>query len=113
MMDPKFDPESAVILHRSIFSGGLADRLLSNKGAIADYENLYSALCAINAPVSGKVVAEFLDLFRRVANEGFGRIEQEVRANCDHLEDLGDRYMNADEDVPGMIHRLYEELEGD
>lgn len=110
MAEPKFDPESAEILHKSVFFSGITDRLLSHANAIKEYENLHSALKAIDAPKSEKVIAEFLYLLQPFANEGFDRIDEEVTAHEAQIEELENRYMEADEDVPAMIHQLYEDL---
>ncbi len=111
MAEPNFDPESAVIIHDYIFFSGIADRLRIERNAIPKYENLHAALKAIDAPKSEKVIAEFLELFRLVANEGFERINEAVALHADRVELLENQYFEADEDVPAMIHKLYEELD--
>lgn len=109
MNEPTFDPESAEIAHHSIFFSGIKERLISS-GEISDYENLHSALTAIDAPESEKVIAEFIELFRSAAKEGLARIKEELTAQKERIAELEDRYMEADEDVPAMIHQLYEHL---
>ena len=111
MNEPTFDPESAEIAHHSIFFSGIKERLISS-GEISDYENLHSALTAIDAPESEKAIAEFIELFRSAAEEGFGRIKEEIAAQKDWIAELENRYMEADEDVPARIQQLYEDLAG-
>ncbi len=111
MNEPNFDPESAEILHNTIFFSGITERLISS-GEISEYENLYSALNAIDAPKSTMVIAEFITLFRPAVNEGFDRLKIEIGAEKARVEELENRYLDANEEVVAMIHKLYEDLDG-
>ncbi len=76
-----------------------------------EYENLLIALRSIDAPKSECIVAEILELFRSMAGAGLELINGAVSAHAERLEVLGDQYLETNEDVPAMIHKLYEELD--
>ena len=109
MSEPNFNPESAVILHRSIFFSGITDRLLSEPDALSEYQNLHSALCKINAPKSEKALKEFLEIFLRFEGTDFAGIEEQVIHRENQIEELANLYLEADEDVISMIEHLCED----